>query len=140
MWTTLAALSFAAYNLLQRKLAREYDPRAVTAYSFAAAAFFLLPYLFQAARQMRAAPLDHTAIALFLGVFPSAIAYLLWVKALSIAPKTSYVTNYMFVTPFGSLALELLILRRWPDLGAVLGGIVILAALALFAAAGRGKG
>lgn len=137
VWTALAALSFAVYNLLQRKLGRGYDPRVITAYSFAAGAVFLLPYLFQAARQMRAAPPNHTLVVLFLGVFPSAIAYLLWVKALAIAPKTSYVTNYMFVTPFASLVLELWILRQWPDMGAVLGGIVILASLALFAAAGK---
>ncbi len=139
VWTALAALSFAVYNLLQRRLAQGTDPRAVTAYSFTAAAVFLLPYLFQAVPQVRAARAEHIAIVAFLGVFPSAIAYLLWVKALSIAPRTSSVTNYMFVTPFASLALELWILRRWPDMGAILGGIVILASLALFAAAGKRK-
>ncbi len=141
VWTALAAVLFAVYNLLQRLLARRgYEARVITAYSFVVGAVFLLPYLFQAVPQVRAAPLSHTAVVLLLGVFPSAVAYFLWAKALAAAPKTSYVTNYMFVTPFASLVMELAILRQWPDTGAVLGGILILGSLVLFALAGKRAG
>ncbi len=137
-WTALAALLFAVYNLMQRTLSRRgYEPRGITAYSFAIGSVFLLPYLFEAVPQVLAAPLWHTVVVALMGVFPSAVAYFLWVKALSLAPKTSYVTNYMFLTPFASLALELAFLRQWPDTGAVLGGILILASLVLFAVAGK---
>lgn len=138
VWTAAAALLFAGYNLVQRVLSRRgYDPRSITAYSFAGGAVFLSPYLFQAVPQALEAPVRHVAVVVLMGVFPSAVAYFLWVKALSLAPKTSYVTNYMFVTPFASLALELAFLRQWPDTGAILGGVLILASLVLFAAAGK---
>ncbi len=35
-----------------------------------------------------------------LGVFASAIAYAAWTKAFAKAQKTSWVSNYMFITPF----------------------------------------
>lgn len=137
VWTALAAISFAVYNLLQRGLSRKYDTMTITAYSFVAGSLLLSPYLPDTLAQMETAPAAHTTIVCLLGVFPSAVAYLLWVKALSIAPKTSYVTNYMFVTPLTSLVLELIFLGQWPDAGAILGGLVILGSLALFAVAGK---
>lgn len=137
VWTALAAFVFAVYNLTQRGLSRRYAPVTITAYSFVAGTILLSPYLPDTLAQMRTAPPAHTVIVCLMGVFPSAIAYLLWVKALSIAPKTSYVTNYMFVTPFASLALELTILRQWPGAGAILGGAVILGSLVLFAVSGK---
>lgn len=137
VWTAVASFIFAVYNLLQRKLSLSYDPPTVTAYTFVMGTILLSPFLGEAMAESRAAPEAHTIILLLLGVFPSAVAYLLWVKALSLAPKTSYVVNYMFLTPFLSLMLELAVLRQWPDAGAILGGIVILGSLALFAVAGR---
>lgn len=132
IWTLIAAALFAVYNLIQRGLSRKYAPRVITAYSFLLAALFLSPLLFRAVPEVGGAPIGHTGIAVLLGVFPSAIAYHLWGKALAVAPKTSVVTNYMFLTPFLSLGLELLILRQWPPAGALLGGAVILGGLALF--------
>ncbi len=137
LWTLVAAALFAVYNLLQRRLARNYEPRVITAYSFLLGAILLSPYLLQAAPQIAAAPFSHSLVALFLGVFPSALAYLLWGKALSVAPQTSSVTNYMFLTPFLSLILELSLLRQYPDMGAILGGLIILASLVLFSVAGK---
>lgn len=138
VWTAGAAFLFAVYNLLQRRLTVRYDTVTATIYSFAAATALMLPFAPAALAEMRDAPAAHTAIIFFLGVFPSAVAYLLWVKALSIAPKTSYVTNYMFLTPLLSLVLELAIMRQAPDAGGILGGIVILGSLALFVVAGKG--
>ncbi len=137
VWTALAAVFFAIYNLLQRKLSRSYDSLTISQWSYAAGALLLLPFLPGAMGELRAAPPAHTLIVVLLGVFPSAVGSLLWVKALSLAPKTSYVANLMFLTPFLTLAQELIIQREWPDAGAILGGILILGSLALFVRAGK---
>lgn len=137
VWTALASILFAVSNLLQRGLSRSYGSLAVNAYGFIAAALLLSPFLPDAVREMRVAPASHTAIVVLLGVFCSAIAFLFWVKALSLAVKTSYVTNYMFVTPFLSTVLELVVLRQWPDAGTILGGAIIMASLVIFALAGK---
>lgn len=88
-------------------------------------------------RIVGAAPWEHTAKVAYMGVFPSALGYLSWVKALSIAPKTSLVTNYMFLTPWAALIFEFAVTRTFPDTATILGGVIILAALVLFAWYGR---
>jgi drug/metabolite transporter (DMT)-like permease len=139
VWTSLAACVFSIYNLLQRNLSKTYDSLTISLWSYAAGALLLTPFLPEAVARFPAAPASHTLIILLLGVFPSAVGSLLWVKALSLAPKTSYVTNYMFLTPFMTLVQELVIQKKWPDAGVILGGVLIMGSLALFVRAGKGR-
>lgn len=139
LWTALAALTLAIYNILQRGLAKSYQPLQVTTWSFFAGTFFLLWFLPQTVAQIRAAPLSDNLMALYLGLFPSAVAYLAWVKAFSLSPKTSYVSNYMFMTPVLAIAMELVVIAEYPDMATITGGLVIVASLVLFFIAGKKK-
>lgn len=136
-WVLLAALLISLYNVLQRKLARHYSAVQITAWSFFAGTFFLLFFLPDAATQLRSASFDALAVVVFLGVFPSAAAYLFWARALALAPRTSLVTNYMFLTPFLSLLLEYVVTGGLPEASTFAGGGVILASLLLFSLAGQ---
>jgi len=137
IWTEAAALSISCYSLLQRKLTRDYGALRVTAYSF----FLGTPVLFyfapQTAAELQSASFAQLANACYLGLFPSAAAYLLWSKAFSVAPKTSTVTNYMFLTPFLALLMEYLVIAQLPGPETFAGGAVILGSLFLFAKAGK---
>lgn len=137
LWMMTAALFISVYSILQRKLARKYSALQITAYSFLFATLLLLYFLPEAARQMRAAPLSQAALVVFLGIFPSAIAYLCWTKALSLAATVSSVTNYMFLTPFLALLLEYVVIGELPGTGTFLGGATILSSLLLFVKAGK---
>ena len=137
VWCTAAALSFALFNLVNRGLARTYSSLQINAYAFFAAVIPMFLFLPEAARELAAAPLWKTLIIVYLGVFPSAIAYLAWVKALALAPKTSSVTNYMFLTPFFSAVLEFAIMGSLPDAATLVGGAMILFSLALFSFVGK---
>ena len=137
VWTLGAALCISIYNIIQRKLAGRLGALAMTACGFIAASLLLLFFLPDLFTEMAAAPADRLAIACFLGIFPSAISYLAWGKALAIAPKTSLVTNYMFLTPFISVLLEYAFTGGYPDAGSILGGAAILAGLLLFTVAGK---
>lgn len=137
IWLLAASGLLSVYFLLQRRLAVRYTILQITTWSFVAGALALLPCLPETLEVLRTAPAGHTAMVVYMGVFPSAIGYLAWVKALSIAPKTSYVTNYMFLTPLLALLLELAVLGALPDAGTLLGGAMILAALALFSMFGK---
>lgn len=138
-WMLLAALLISIYNILQRSLSRRFTPLLVTAYSFFAGAALLMPFLPEAVRQLGAAPPGQAALVLFLGAGPSAAAYLLWTKALSIAPKTSSVSNYMFLTPFLALLLEYAVTGKLPGAATFAGGGVIIAGLLVFILADRKK-
>ena len=136
-WMLIAAFLISLYNILQRKLIRKYSAPEITAYSFLAAALLLLPFLPETASQARAATTLQVGLAVFLGIGPSAAAYLFWAKAMALAPKTTHVSNYMFLTPFLALLLEYAVFGVWPGAGTFAGGGLILFALLLFTLAGQ---
>jgi len=133
IWTLLAAVVFCGYNVYQKQLSsRGYETLEITTYSMMAGAFLLFFFLPQGVPQLIKAPIHQVFVILYLGIAPSAIAYLLWGKALSIAEKTSDVTNFMFVTPFLSVIMGFLILKEIPSAGTFVGGAIILVGLLLF--------
>lgn len=137
-WTLSAALAFCVYNLYQRKLsAAGYETLQITTYSMACGSILLFFFLPQGIPLMMAASLKQIFIILYLGVFPSAIAYFLWGKALVLAEKTSDVTNFIFVTPLLAVVMGFLILREIPSMGTLLGGIIIIVGLIIFNLKGR---
>jgi len=136
-WMLLAALLISLYNIIQRKLSARYDSLSITAYSFMAAAVMLAWIAPEAMAELRGASLKQAGVLIFLGLFPSALAYPLWVKALALAPRTGTVTNYMYLTPLLALLLEYLIMAELPGVGALVGGAIILGSLILFARKGR---
>lgn len=131
-WMFGAAVCISGYNLLQRSLLKKYSALQATAYSVFAGTLLLLWYLPDAAVQFGDAPLQQLAVIAFMGVFPSALAYMLWAKALTIADKTSEVTNYMFVTPLLAALMGFLMIGEVPALSTWVGGLMIFAGLLLF--------
>lgn len=131
-WSLGAAVCISGYNLLQRRHAGRCDTLTLTAWSFACAALTLSPFAPEAVRRFCLAPWTHCCAVVFLGLFPSALAYLLWAKALSLAKSAGEAAAYMFLTPLFSLLLGYAVLAEVPGPGTFAGGAVILAGLALF--------
>lgn len=132
VWMIIAALCFAGYNLIQRFATKRYTPVQSTVYTIVASAFMFLLFLPQAIEEVRTAPVQSLLAVLFMGIFPSAIGFLLWTKALSIAKQIGDVTNFMFVTPLLSTLLEIVLIGDIPDAGTITGGLMILLGVALF--------
>lgn len=131
-WSLGAAVCISGYNLLQRRHAGRCGTLTLTAWSFACAALTLSPFAPEAVRRFCLAPWTHCCAVVFLGLFPSALAYLLWAKALSLAKSAGAAAAYMFLTPLFSLLLGYAVLAEVPGPGTFAGGAVILAGLALF--------
>jgi drug/metabolite transporter (DMT)-like permease len=68
----------------------------------------------------------------FLGIFSSAIAYISWSTAISKAKETSSVSNYMFLTPFLTSILGLVIIKEKLDVRTIVSGIIILVGMFLY--------
>lgn len=132
VWMLGAALAISAYNVIQKAYARRYSPLRITAYSFTTATVMLAFSLPQAGRELLAAPMSQVGLVVFLGLGPSAAAYLMWAKALSLADRAGAAANYMFLTPGLSFLLGYLVIGELPDLGTVVGGAVTLSGLVLF--------
>jgi drug/metabolite transporter (DMT)-like permease len=132
VWMILAAVCFACYNLIQRFVKTRYSSVQSTIYTITACALMFLFFLPQGLEEVRTAPLTSLLAVLFMGIFPSAIGFLLWTKALSVAKQIGDVTNFMFVTPLLSTLLEILLIGDFPDLGTIGGGLLILIGVAMF--------
>lgn len=90
-------------------------------------------------REAAQAPAIQWVYLVILGVFSSAIAYVAWAKALTMARKTSQVSNYMFITPFLTSLLGFLMIGEIPDTATFIGGSIILAGVLIFNFGGMGE-
>ena len=132
LWLLVAALCLATYNLLQRKLTKKYSALEASTYSIFVGTIFLCIFLPSSIDKTIHDPLEFIFYVLVLGIFSSALAYIAWAKAISLAEKTTYVSNYMFVTPFLTTILGFVMMGEIPDKATVLGGIIILLGLFIF--------
>lgn len=132
LWLFLAAMALSAYNLFLRKLLKNYSALQVSTFSIFAGTLMLTIFLPASVKEVRNAMPIHLFYIAVLGVFSSAIAYLSWSKAFSKAKITSTVSNYMFITPFLTTLLGLLISNEIPDWSTIFGGTVILLGLFIF--------
>ncbi|MRR31015.1 EamA family transporter [bacterium] len=132
LWMLLSAICISVYNLFQRHFSQKYTALQSTAYSIFAGTLLLLINLPHASVELSTAPGRQIFAIVFMGIFPSAIAYLWWSKALATAEKTSDVTNFMFVTPFLATLLGFLIIGEIPTLSTIVGGVIILGGLFMF--------
>lgn len=132
LWLLGAAVLISLYNLLQRRLTKRYTAVQSTAFSIFAGTLLLSVFLPEAVSEVAAAPPVQLVYILFLGIFPSAIAYISWAKAFAKAAHTSSVSNYMFVTPLLASMFGVVIGKEAIDLSAIVGGIIIILGLLLF--------
>ena len=129
----VGTIFLAIYNLITRKLVKDYAPMQVAIYSIFAGTVALGVFIPHSVADIRAGIPPMGYFYLFvLGVFSSALAFVSWTWAMKIAPKISYVTNFMFVTPFLTTLLGFLMANELPGIETLLGGVLILTGLAIF--------
>ena len=133
IWMLGAAVLFCGYNLLNRKLqAMGYSSLEIMTYAMISAALILMIAAPSAFAEFRRAGLINALLAVYMGIAVSATGYFLWAKAFENAEHTSDVTNYMFLTPLVTTVLGFIMLKEVPDLGTVIGGIIIITSVIVF--------
>jgi drug/metabolite transporter (DMT)-like permease len=88
-------------------------------------ALFCLPYAPQLVREWRAAPASGIGWLLFLGIFPTSIAFTTWAYALARGSAGRLAATAYLVPPL-TIVISWLILGEAPSMIAVLGGAVCL--------------
>lgn len=132
IWMLGAAALLVLYNVIQRRMNRQISALQMTAYSFLFGTVMLLGYAPDALSELQDAPSDAIALVIYLGLFPGAVAYITWGKALSLAENTGQVTNWMFLTPCLALLLEYVVTDSYPGKATLAGGSIILICLLCF--------
>ena len=137
-FTIAAAIVFCCYNLLNRKLlSMGYTAVEAVTWSMVCGSVLLTVFTPQAVSQIGDSSTAALISVLFLGAMPSATAYLLWSKAFSLAAKTSDVTNFQFLTPLLSTAMGFAMLGEIPSAATIIGGLIIVAGIVIFALKGH---
>lgn len=139
LWMFLCGSVFAGYSVLNRKFNEMgYTAMEVVTYSAVFGAIQTVFFLPDLLHDMASAGLAANLSGIYLSVFPSALAYLSWSKAISLADRTSEVTNYMFVNPLIAAIIGFIMLREVPDMGTFIGGAIIIASVIVFTLKGAG--
>ena len=131
-----SAANQAFYYVFQKLLQRRYRPQQITCYSVWAAAGVLLAFAPGLPAQMAQAPLGHTLAVVYLGLFPTALAFSTWNFALSRA-RAAKVTSAMYAMPALAIAIAFAWLGEVPSPLSLLGGALALGGVALLHLWGR---
>ncbi|MEQ3554979.1 DMT family transporter [Pseudonocardia nematodicida] len=131
----LAAFTYAGAATGQKRLLVRIDPLTVTWVGAAAGTVALLPFAPRLVAELADAPGPAIAGAVYLGVFPTAIAFLTWGYALS-RTSAGRLTASTYAVPPLVVAMSWTLLGEVPAVLALVGGAVCLAGVAI--ATGRG--
>jgi len=126
-----AGASYAGYTLAAKRMLRTHSPETVMAGAFGLGAVLLLPVLALAGDGL-ATP-GGAALIVFLGVIPTAVAYLLFARGLKLlsAAETATLT---LAEPLTAALLGVIVLSERMSAPAALGGALILGGLVVLAA------
>jgi len=126
----LAALASAVGMVAEKPVLRRITALQATWTCCAVGALFCLPYAPQLVREWRAAPAGSIGWLVFLGVFPTSIAFTTWAYALARGSAGRLAATAYLVPPL-TIVLSAIILGEAPSLIAVLGGALCLVGVAI---------
>ncbi|MDQ3922359.1 MAG: DMT family transporter [Actinomycetota bacterium] len=134
----LSAVCVSVYFVFQRPYLRKYGALAFTTYAIWAGTVFTLPYLPGLASQALAAPVGTTLVLVFLGLFPTALAYVTYAYAMA-RMNASVAVSYLYLVPVLAYLIAWIWLGELPTLLSVLGSLLALAGVLLVNRWGRGR-
>jgi len=127
-WMLLATITTSIFFVFQKPFYNRYKPIELMAYFTWAGTlplFIFIPGLFQ---DIQNATLEAHLSAIYVGIFPAAVAYVTWATALSLG-KTSSVTSMMYIVPVIAIIIAWIWLREWPSTLSFIGGIIAISSV-----------
>lgn len=126
MMIIVCAFLWAIYSMYGKKIASKYDPLTVLNYMFIIGTICLIPFYFLTPHvPVTAIPLDAIGSIVFLALFCSIIAYLVYNIALE-RMDASKVALYIYFVPLSTIALAWLILGETLTMATIGGGLMVL--------------
>jgi drug/metabolite transporter (DMT)-like permease len=132
----VSAVAVSVYIVVQKPYLRKYGPLAFTTYAVWAGTFFTLVFLPGLPDAMLAAPLEATLAVVYLGLFPTALAYVTYAYALSRLPASRGV-SFLYLIPPVAFVVAWVWLGEVPTLLSVVGGVIVLVGVVIVNARSR---
>lgn len=136
LFILLAALAESVYFVIQKRYMRKYTGLELATYNLWGGTIFMLVFLPALWQELPHAPLGATLAVVFLGLFPAAIANLLWTFALS-RTSAARASSVLYISPVVSLIIAWLWLREVPTVVALGGGLIVILGVVLINWKGR---
>jgi drug/metabolite transporter (DMT)-like permease len=135
----LAALSAAMYTILQKRYLRKYGPTQLVAYCVWCGTCFMLVFAPGLLGEVQRAPVSATLIIIYMGVFPTAIAYTIWGYVLS-RIAVSVAVSFIYLVPVLATLMSHFWLGEVLTARSLLGGFLALLGVVVVNTLGRVKG
>lgn len=126
----LAAILYAAGALLQKVTLRTVDAVTATFWGCLIGALVLVPFAPQFVAETAAAPPSALAVVVYLGVFPTAIAFSTWAYALA-RTNAGPMTATTLAVPAIAVVLSWIVLGELPTVVAMAGGVLCILGVAI---------
>jgi drug/metabolite transporter (DMT)-like permease len=126
----LAAVLAAVSVIVQKPVLRKFPAGQATWFGIMVGAVCCLPFTGQLVSELQSAPLGATLGLVYLGIFPTAIAFTTWAYALSLidAGKLAATT---YLVPGTTILISWLVLGEVPTVWGLIGGVICLAGVGL---------
>jgi drug/metabolite transporter (DMT)-like permease len=121
----LSALMAGIYSVVQKPFLKKYHAVDVTAYVMWGATLLLLIFIPDLYHDLGKATLSATIAAIYLGIFPAAIAYLTWTYALA-EISASRASVSMYFLPIIATLMGWVWLDEVPTTKSFIGGLIVL--------------
>ncbi|HEY6251555.1 MAG TPA: DMT family transporter, partial [Candidatus Angelobacter sp.] len=133
-----AAVALALYFILQKPLVKRYGAFNVTSWAVWISTACLAPLIPQALKAAHMAPLASTMSAVYLGVFPTVVAYSTWAFAVARLPVARTAACLYFV-PGVATFIGWLLLGEHPTPLGLVGGLVAMGGVAFSNLSPKGR-
>ena len=130
LFVLLAAVSTAAAFVASKPYLAKYTALEFTTYAIWAGTLFTLVYLPSLPAQVSAAPLETTLVMVYLGLFPTAVAYVAYAHVLS-RPPASRTASVLSLVPAAAFLIAWAWLGETPSVLSAIGGVLTLGGVLL---------